>query len=356
MVQHVGHELRVLAVARSGGGQGKDGVHHQVWLVSLSLHAIWPVQRSCDIPAYHEPRAVGTYLGECDRLLRRCERHRQDLPRKSGQPESRAVPVPEVWTEAEVSEVHALQAWDRVSRSESGWRRGARNEWPCPGTRWMARANTKKVGWAVLGVCELPQGIHSGLGQDHRTSVRTDGSKGKMEGKMSKRRPLRTWRKSWSLLQCWHAQGLRIHLSWTQTHPTLLLALYSVRSRTGKRSLFPLPVRSSTQRSMHIALHGRSCWQSWYSPDISDTTCWGECFWSEQIMQAPVWPASSVVDGVGTVCLSHRASQWDQALPCRCHVADTREGHMWLLRRGSESGDAALWRMWLLSTSAYPVG
>ena len=73
-------------------------------------------------------------------------------------------------------------------------------------------------------------------------------------------------------------------------------------------------------------------------------------------IQAPVWPASSVVDGVGTVCLSHRASQWDQALQCRWHVADSREGHMWLLRRGSESGDAALWRMWLLSTSAYTVG
>ena len=34
MVQHVGHELGVLAVAHSGGGQGKDGVHHEVWLVS----------------------------------------------------------------------------------------------------------------------------------------------------------------------------------------------------------------------------------------------------------------------------------------------------------------------------------
>ena len=112
MVQHAAHELRVLAVARSGGGQGKDGVHHHVWLVSLSSHAIWLVQRSCDIPAYHEPRAVGTYLGEGerDRLLRRCERHRQDLPQKSGQPENRAVPVPEVWTETEALEVRALKA------------------------------------------------------------------------------------------------------------------------------------------------------------------------------------------------------------------------------------------------------
>ena len=109
MGQYVGHERGVLAVARSGG-QGKDSVHHPVWLVSFSSHAIWPVQRSCDIPAYHEPRAVGTYLGEHDRLLRRCERHWQDLPRKSGQPESGAVPVPEVWTEAEASEVRALQA------------------------------------------------------------------------------------------------------------------------------------------------------------------------------------------------------------------------------------------------------
>ena len=103
MVQHVGHELRVLAVARSRGGQGKYVVHHQLWLVSLSSHAIWPVQRSCDLPAYHKPRAVGTYLGECDCLLKRCERHLQDLPRKYSQPESRA--VPEVWTEAEASEV-----------------------------------------------------------------------------------------------------------------------------------------------------------------------------------------------------------------------------------------------------------
>ena len=65
--------------------------------------------------------------------------------------------------------------------SKSGWRWGAHHKWSCPCTSGVARTNKEEASGAVLGVCELPSGIHSGFGQDHCPSVWADGADGKMK-------------------------------------------------------------------------------------------------------------------------------------------------------------------------------
>ena len=106
---------------------------------------------------------------------------RENFPWELGKPACRFVTVSEVWTEAEASKVCTCQAQDSISGSKSGWRWGAHHRWSCPCTCGVARTNTEEASGAVLGVCELPSGIHSGFGQDHCPSVWADGAEGKME-------------------------------------------------------------------------------------------------------------------------------------------------------------------------------